>query len=529
MTTRSPTRCWVAKAEIVRVPFGPRGYVRKEQLWDHLDELTDRLLARFRRAHSVPDVVHAHYADAGHVGRQISQLLGVPLVYTAHSHGRMKRARLLESGQKPSAIERRFRISRRIEAEELTFDQASLAIASTRQERDEQYGLYAACVPRRIAVVPPGVDLTRFAHDRRTEAARSVAPQVDRFLRNPRLPLVLTVCRPDEQKNLHGLVEAFATTPGLRDRANLAIVAGNRDDVEQLDEGPRRVLTRLLLDVDRYDLHGAVAIPKTHTREDVPGYFHLAAARRGVFVNPCFAENFGLTLVEAAASGLPVVATRNGGAREVVEDCRNGLLVDPTSTADIGRAINEAITEPRLWSKWHRSGLRAAERRYGWAGHAGQLVKQMQRLTRAKRKDRRKAMVAVSAAPARLLRVERALIADIDNTLLGDRASLASLTEWLAERSGAVAFGVATGRTLDSARKVLRRSGVPSPDIVVANVGTEIYYGRDLRRDDGWSRHISWQWRREALAEVLAEIDGLTPQPEANLGEFKLSYDVDAA
>jgi sucrose-phosphate synthase len=517
------------KAGLVRLPFGPRGYVRKELLWDHLDELTDRLLAKFRRSGSIPDVVHAHYADAGHVGRQLSQLLGIPLVFTGHSLGRCKRARLLEAGTREAVLERRFRISRRIEAEELVFDQAALAFASSKQERDEQYGIYEAFAPRRIAVVPPGIDPLRFSAAARRESAARVAPEIDRFLRHPGKPLLLAVSRPDEQKNLHGLLEAYATTPTLRDRANLAVVAGNRDDIERMDDGAKDVLKRLLLDIDRYDLYGSVAIPKTHRREDIPGFYQLAADRRGVFVNTCFSENFGLTLVEAAASGLPVVATRNGGAKQVVEDCRNGLLVDPVDTAGVGRAILNAIAEPRRWASWQRSGQRAVERRYCWDAHARAYIKRVGAIVRARRKERRKALAAAAAGRVPLLAAEYVLLADIDNTLLGDRESLRRLLAWLEEHRGRVAFGVATGRTLASARQVLRRWGVPSPDLLIASVGTEIYYGPRLLADDAWTRHIARHWRRDALVDALSGVDGLSPQPAANLTAFKVSYDVESA
>jgi sucrose-phosphate synthase len=523
-----PTEVLGPKARIVRLPFGPAGYTRKELLWPHLDELTDRLLGWFRAQGSAPDVVHAHYADAGHVGRQVSQLLGIPLVYTAHALGRCKRARLLESGMKGSVVERRFRISRRVEAEELAFDQASLVVASTRQERDEQYALYGAAGPRRVAVIPPGVDVGRFSHRARAAAAGRAAAEIDRFLREPDKPLVLALCRADEQKNLHGLVEAYATTPGLRERANLAVIAGSRDDVARLDEGPRSVLTRLLLDVDRHDLYGKIAIPKTHRAEDVPGFYEVAARRGGVFVNAGFSENFGLTLVEAAASGLPVVATRNGGAREVVEDCRNGLVVDPTDTEGLGRAIRDALTDRPRWTAWQKNGMRAVSRRYTWDAHAKVFVNRVGRIVHSRRKDRRKAP-AVAHGRTRLLDVERVLVTDVDNTLVGDRQGLDRLLAWIERHRGRVAFGVATGRTLPSLRSVLKRWGVPTPDLIVASVGTEIYYGPGLQPDDGWARHIARHWRREAVADALAGVPGLTPQPAANLTEFKVSFDVDPA
>jgi sucrose-phosphate synthase len=64
--------------------------------------------------------------------------------------------------------------------------------------------------------------------------------------------------------------------------------------------------------------------------------------------------------------------------------------------------------------------------------------------------------------------------------------------------------------------------------VIVASVGTEIYYGPGLRADDAWSRHIARHWRRDALADALGVVPGLVPQPAANQGPFKLSYDVAA-
>ena len=80
-----------------------------------------------------------------------------------------------------------------------------------------------------------------------------------------------------------------------------------------MDRGARGVLTNILLLVDAYDLYGRVAVPKNHRADEVPQIYRLAASRRGVFINPALTEPFGLTLLEAAASGLPIVATEDGG------------------------------------------------------------------------------------------------------------------------------------------------------------------------------------------------------------------------
>ena len=103
-------------ARILRLPFGPKRYIRKEQLWPHLDQLVDRTLHYLRQQGRLPDVIHSHYGDAGYVATKLSQLLGIPQIHTGHSLGRCKRDRMLASGRKESAIERQFHFSRRIAA-----------------------------------------------------------------------------------------------------------------------------------------------------------------------------------------------------------------------------------------------------------------------------------------------------------------------------------------------------------------------------------------------------------------------------
>ena len=77
-----------SEARIVRLRCGPRRYLRKESLWPYLDHMVDHALLFLREQKRLPDVIHSHYADAGYVGMQLSQLLGIPQIHTGHSLGR---------------------------------------------------------------------------------------------------------------------------------------------------------------------------------------------------------------------------------------------------------------------------------------------------------------------------------------------------------------------------------------------------------------------------------------------------------
>ncbi len=518
------------KARIVRLPFGPNRYLRKESLWNHLDQMVDRTVNYLRQKGRLPDVIHSHYADAGYVGAQLSQLLGIPLIHTGHSLGRCKLQRMLEHGRKAQALERQFNFSRRIAAEETVLAHACMVVTSTPQESTDQYGLYESYQPGRAVVIPPGTDTSRFAPPGKQPISPSVATMIDRFLVAPRKPLVLAICRPEVRKNLKRLVIAFGESPYLRKHANLAIVAGQRSDIRALDEDQAKVLTDLLLEVDRQDLWGHVALPKQHQSDDIPQLYRLAAQRKGVFVNPALTEPFGLTLIEAAASGLPIVATTDGGPRDIVANCDNGLLVDPLDTDAIAASLEAVLSDPRAWLRRARRGIAGVARHYTWDAHVEKYMKAVARMLRRRRKQMRRDMAAM-LHPGRnpLPFVQRMLVSDIDNTLIGDKAGLGRLLEALRGGGQELGFGIATGRTLESALQVLKQWRVPVPDILITSVGSEINYGRDLSRDIGWSNHIRHLWRRDDLQRAMSDIPGLTLQQAENQREFKLSYNVDAA
>lgn len=143
-------------AYIIRIPFGPRDkYLPKEILWPYIQEFVDGALAHILNMSKVlgeqigngkpvwPYVIHGHYADAGDSAALLSGALNVPMVLTGHSLGRNKLEQLLKQGrQSKEDINSTYKIKRRIEAEELSLDAAELVITSTRQEIDEQWGLY---------------------------------------------------------------------------------------------------------------------------------------------------------------------------------------------------------------------------------------------------------------------------------------------------------------------------------------------------------------------------------------------------
>ena len=150
------------RLRIIRIQCGGRKYMRKELLWPHLAEFTDKTIKFIKREGRIPDLVHGHYPDAGYVAMQLSSIFGLPFVYTGHSLGRSKLNKLINDGMRYKEIDKKFKIERRIETEEEILTSADLVITSTHHEIDEQYGLYSNKSVPQYKVMPPGIDVTKF-------------------------------------------------------------------------------------------------------------------------------------------------------------------------------------------------------------------------------------------------------------------------------------------------------------------------------------------------------------------------------
>ncbi|CAN7101496.1 unnamed protein product [Brassica rapa subsp. narinosa] len=402
-------------AYIIRIPFGPKDkYVEKELLWPHIPEFVDRALSHVMQMSKAlsehigggkpvwPVAIHGHYADAGDSTALLSGALNVPMVFTGHSLGRDKLEQLLKQGRPKEEINSNYKIMRRIEAEELCLDASEIIITSTRQEIEEQWRLYdgfdpvlerklrarmkrgVSCHGRfmpRMVVIPPGMEFHHIVpHDvdndgegaRDDENPQSPDPpiwsEIMRFFSNPRKPMILALARPDPKKNLVTLVKAFGECRPLRELANLTLIMGNRDDIDELSSTNASVLLSILKLIDKYDLYGQVAMPKHHKQSDVPEIYRLGAKTKGVFINPAVIEPFGLTLIEAGAHGLPIVATKNGGPVDINRVLDNGLLVDPHDQQAIADALLKLVSDKNLWTRCRQNGLKNIHL-FSWPEH----------------------------------------------------------------------------------------------------------------------------------------------------------------
>ncbi|MEJ1413378.1 MAG: HAD-IIB family hydrolase [Candidatus Sedimenticola sp. (ex Thyasira tokunagai)] len=510
------------KARIIRIDAGADGYLAKESLWDHLDSFMDNLLSWLNGQKRMPDLVHSHYADAGYVGVRLSNLVGIPLVHTGHSLGRDKRLRLLAKGVDREEINQRYNMDRRVDAEEEMLANADLVITSTHNEIEEQYALYNHYQPDCMVVIPPGTDLSQFHPPGPADSEPEFSQTIARFLEEPRKPMVLALSRPDERKNILTLIEAYGESQALQERGNLVIVAGTRDDIREMDRGAQIVLKDILLLVDFYDLYGKVAIPKRHRPEEVEEIYRLAANSRGVFINPALTEPFGLTLLEAAASGLPLVATENGGPVDIIGNCNNGLLIDPLDKTVMAEALLTILCDLECWQRFSLNGMEKVREHYSWQAHAESYMSRIKLLPQGYKP------IPKAQPTKRPMRYrDRAIFTDLDQNLLGNEEGLQQFNRLVKDNRKCGTFGIATGRRLDSALSILKKHGIPRPDVLITSLGTQIHYGQKLTADDFWREHIDHLWKPQSVRRLLNELPGLKPQRKIEQSRFKIAYHYD--
>jgi len=270
------------------------------------------LLALIRRER--PDVVHANSSKAGVLGRVAALLMRVPVrVFTVHGWAFKAYAGL------PSRLY--------LWADRLMSPLTSATICVSETERAA--GLAArTCRPRSTVVIPNAVDV---------EAAPRAGGDGDP-------PRIVTVGRLAAPKDALTLVRALALLDQIRFSALLVGDGPDRAGVE--------AEVRSLDLEDRVELAGS--------RADVPTL--LAAA--DVFVLSSRSEGAPISILEAMAAGLPVVACDVGGVGELVADGETGLLVPPAEPARLAEALRRLLADPELRRRLGAAGRARARERF---------------------------------------------------------------------------------------------------------------------------------------------------------------------
>jgi sucrose-phosphate synthase len=354
---------------IVRIPCGGPAFLRKEDLWEHMDEFTDNIV-RFYGS-GLPRFSTAHYGDGGYCGVLLKNKTGIGFTFTGHSLGAQKLDKLGMKLDNFAEIDGHFFFSKRIQAERLSMKHAYRIITSTMQERLEQYahplyqGAVSPALDARFSVIPPGVNTNIFNREERPDDANVFQYLSDQTGADEG-PFIIASSRFDEKKNPVGLVKAFALSPELNQRAKLCIVIRGIDEscrkLDCLSGQERGLLNEILETIADASIRDRVFFLNLQSQQELASAYRYFAKLRSVFALTAFYEPFGLAPIEAAACGLAVVATKNGGPSEVFKG-DNGVLVDPFDPEDIAQGLLRGIKDS---ARYAEKGYELVESKYTW-------------------------------------------------------------------------------------------------------------------------------------------------------------------
>ena len=323
---------------VIHVPAGPFE-LPKEALADELDEFTAGVLDDIRSGPGV-DVVHGNYWLSGVVGHRLKHQLGVPLVSTFHTLARVK----AEGGDLEPAWRDR------AEAEVIG---CSDAICVSCPEEERQFRRLYGDPAGRIEIVPPAVEHAFFAPGDRGGARRAVGLPTDRAV-------LLFVGRIQPLKAPDVAIRALALLADST--AVLVIVGGASGAAGDSEEAKARQLAVDLGVADRVQF----VAPRPH--HILSSYYRAA----DLVIVPSRSESFGLVALEAAACGIPVVASAVGGLLNIVHDGVTGLLVDGRDPARYARGISQLLDDPAGAAAMGAAAAVRA-RRFTWSFTAARL------------------------------------------------------------------------------------------------------------------------------------------------------------
>ena len=271
-----------------------------------------------------PDVIHlATPGPVGLCGLAVARLTGIPIVGSYHT----------ELGPYALHLTRDALVA---DATDVYVDwfyrQCATVLAPTRQVGE---ALTARGYPA-VGVWGRGVDSHQFGPERRNDELRRELLGEDGGV------LLLSVGRLSAEKRIGVLLDAFALASRERPDLRLAIVG----------DGPARA------ELERTAPAGTTFVGEL--RGDALAEMYASA---DVFCFPSTTDTFGQVLLEAGASGLPVVAAEAGGAPELVAHGRTGLLVPPEQPRELAAALVQLAGDPALRARWGAAGREAAQSR----------------------------------------------------------------------------------------------------------------------------------------------------------------------
>jgi glycogen(starch) synthase len=228
---------------------------------------------------------------------------------------------------------------------------ALIAVSTyTKEELTEFYDI----AEEKIHVIYNGVDVEKFKPNKdRAGLRRELGLEEEQ-------KIILFVGRLYRRKGLDTLLQSIPK------------VIQNFKDVKFVisGEGFKQNKEKLLKLTKKLNIANSVSFVGYFPDEKLPGLY----AASDVFVLPALYENFPFAILEAQATGLPVISTRVGGIPELVTNNKNGLLVEPANSDQLTETMISLLQNPAFAEELGRRGRRLVEEKFAWPSVTGEVV-----------------------------------------------------------------------------------------------------------------------------------------------------------
>jgi len=323
---------------VVHIPAGSFE-LPKNELLSVVDEFTENVRAHIVASGGV-DVLHANYWLSGLSAHQLKHELDLPLVTTFHTLARVK----AQGGDFESDI--------REKSESDIIGCADAICVSCTEEERQFIDLYGN-PPGTLEIVAPGVEHAFFAPGEKRGARHALGIAFD-------VPVLLFVGRIQPLKGLDVAVQALAQLSAKN--AQLIVVGGasgsdGNDELEKVMQLARGL-----------GVHNNIRFVEPQAHHMLSTYYRAA----DVVVVPSRSESFGLVALEAAACGIPVVASAVGGLLTIIDNGETGYLVPRRDPALFAEHIDELLAHPTM-ARAMGAKAAAKARDYTWSFAAARL------------------------------------------------------------------------------------------------------------------------------------------------------------
>ena len=400
---------------ILRVPFRDNQYnvvkhwISRFKIWPYLETFAEdaskELLGEFQGR---PDLVIGNYSDGNLVASLLSDKFDVVQCTIAHA---LEKTKYAFSDIHWQEKEQDYHFSIQYTADIFSMNKSDFIITSTLQEiigtentmgQYESYQFFTMpdlcqivnginLFAPKFNVIPPGVDEElyfpyyekekRIDHKWQQWKKRLFYDESEDIfgsLDDPDKPPIFTMARLDKIKNITGLIHAFGMSKKPLKSYNLIFAAGTIHVKDSSDIEERSEITKAYDLIKRFNLHGKVRWLPSINKLDTGEVYRIIADHKGIFVQPALFEAFGLTVIEAMASGLPTFAPKFGGALEIIKYGFNGFLLNTSKPELISKSLEQFAeqceADENLWKTISKNAIQRVRDRFNWDSYSRHLI-----------------------------------------------------------------------------------------------------------------------------------------------------------